>query len=76
MFTAALLTIAKTRKQPKCTLTDKEDVAHKQNGILSSHHKERVMPFAATWTDVEIIIRSEVRKEEKDKYTVSLIHEI
>ena len=41
MFTAALLTIAKTRKQPKCTLTDKEDVAHKQNGILSSHHKER-----------------------------------
>ena len=38
--------------------------------------KNVIMPVAATWTDVEIIIRSEVRKEEKDKYTESLIHEI
>ena len=40
MFTEALLTIAKTWKQPKCTLTDKEDVVREQNGILSSHEKE------------------------------------
>ena len=26
------------------------------------------MPFAATWTDLEIIIFSEVSKTEKDKY--------
>ena len=26
------------------------------------------MPFAATWTDLEIIILSEVSQEEKDKY--------
>ena len=38
--------------------------------------KNVIMPFAATWTDTEIIILSEVRKEEKDEYTISLIHEI
>ena len=37
VFTEARLTIAKTWKQPKCTLTDKEDVVCEQNGILSSH---------------------------------------
>ena len=26
------------------------------------------MPFAATWMDLEIIILSEVRQTEKDKY--------
>ena len=26
------------------------------------------MPFAATWTDLEIIILSEVSQTEKDKY--------
>ena len=26
------------------------------------------MPFAATWTDLEIIVRSEVSQAEKDKY--------
>ena len=51
-------------EQPKCTLRDKEDEAHKQNGILSSTTKNVIMPFAATWTDIEIIIRSEGRKRE------------
>ena len=44
MFIAALVTIAKTRKQPKCPLTDeldKEDVVHTYNGILLNHKKER-----------------------------------
>ena len=31
---------------------DKEDVVHVYNGILLSH----VMPFAATWMDLGIII--------------------
>ena len=26
------------------------------------------MPFAGTWMDLEIVIRSEVSQEEKDKY--------
>ena len=40
---------------------DKEDVAHIYNGILLSHKKE-IMPFAAMWMDLEIVILSEVRE--------------
>ena len=43
MLIAALLTIAKTWKQPRCPLTDewiKEAVVHIYNGILLSHKKE------------------------------------
>ena len=41
MFIAALFTIAKTWKQPKCPSTDewKEDVVHVYNGILLSRKK-------------------------------------
>lgn len=46
------------------------------NKILLSH-KNEVMPFAATWMDLEIIILSEVSQTEKDKYhMMSLICEI
>ena len=31
------------------------------------------MPFAAIWTDLEIIILSEVSQKEKDKYHVILL---
>ena len=34
------------------------------------------MPFAATWMDPEIIMLSEVRQKEKDKYMISLIGRI
>ena len=36
--------------------------------------KHEIMPFAATWMDLEIIILSEVSQKEKDKYhMISLI---
>ena len=47
---------------------DKEDVVHICNGIVLSHKKNKIMPFIATWMDLEIIILSEISQEEKDKY--------
>ena len=54
---------------------DKEDVVPICDGILLSVKKNEIMPFAATWMDLEIIILSEVSQTEKDKYhTILLIH--
>ena len=39
----------------------KEDVIHIYNGILAIK-KNKIMPFAATWMDLEIVILSEVRQ--------------
>ena len=45
-------------------------------GMLLSHKKKNeIMPFAATWVDLEMIILSEVNQTEKDKYhLISLIY--
>ena len=39
----------------------------------SAIKKNKIMPFAATWIDLEIIILSKVSQTEKDKYHISLI---
>ena len=77
MFTAVLLTIAKTWKPPKCPSTDEwiEKTWHIYTmEYYSAVKKNEIMPFAATSMDLEIIIRSEVSQTEKDKYhMISLI---
>ena len=40
----------------------------------ASHKKNKIMPSAATWIQLEILILSEVSQKEKDKYhMISLI---
>ena len=63
MFIAALVTITKTWKPPK----------HLSIYLYTMEYylaikKNEIMPFTATWMDIEIIIRSEVSPMEKDKY--------
>ena len=77
MFIAVLFTIAKTRKQPKCSSTEEE---RKKMWYIytmeyySAIKQNEIMPFAATWMDLEIGILSEVSQTEKEKYRmISLI---
>ena len=44
---------------------------HTYSGILLSHKKKEIMPFAATWKDLEIIILREVRKIRKISYGIT-----
>ena len=77
MFRVVLFTIAKTWKQPKCPSTDewiKKMWYTYTMEYYSAIKKKKIMPFAATWMDMEIIILSEVSQKEKDKYhMISLI---
>ena len=41
---------------------------HTHNGILLSHKKNGILPFATTWMDLERIMLSEISQTEKDKY--------
>ena len=71
----ALFTIARTRKQPKCPLTDEwiKKMWYTYTMEYYSAIKKNEI-FAARWMDLEIIILSEVRQTEKDKYhMISLI---
>ena len=74
MFIAALFTIAKTWRQPKCP--SREEWIKKMWYIYTMEYYSaiKIMPFAATGIDLEIIILSEVSQTEKYKYhMISLI---
>ena len=47
------------------------NVVHIYNGILPSHKKNEIVPFAATLMDVEIIILSEVRQIKINTYDIT-----
>ena len=40
------------------------------NAIQLSHKKNEIMPFAATWIELEMIILRGVSQKENDKYHV------
>ena len=77
MFLVALFTIAKTGKQLKCPLTD--DWIKKMWYIntmeyYSAIKKNKIIPFVATWMELETLILGKVSQKEKDKYhMISLI---
>ena len=76
MFNAALFTIVKTWKQPKCSLTDewiKKMWYIYTIEYYSAIKMNEIMSFAATWMDLEIIILSELSQTEKDKYHMILL---
>ena len=63
MFIAALYTVAKTWKQPKCPST--EEWIKKMWYIYPMEYysaitRKEIMAFAAAWMDLEIIMLSEV----------------
>ena len=80
LYIAALFTIAKIQKQPKYQSTDewiKKMWYIYTVEYYSAIKKNEIMPFAATWMNLEIIILSEVHQTEKDKYhMISLIGRI
>lgn len=74
IFPAALFTVAKTRKQPKCPST--EEWIEKMGFIYTMEYysalkKNEIMPFAATWMDPEILILSEESQTNKYKYDIN-----
>ena len=76
MFIAALFTITKTWKQPKCPSTDEwiKKMWYMYTMEYYSAIKKNEVIFATTWMQLEVIILSEVSQKEKDKYhMVSLI---
>ena len=64
-------------EKPKCPLTEewiKKMCTYIQCNTTQPLKKNEIMPFAATWMELEIIILSEVSQKERDKYhMISLI---
>ena len=71
MFTAVLFIIAKPWKQPKCPSTDewtKKMWYTYTMEYYSAIKKTKIMPFAATWMQLESLPLSEVSQKEKSNY--------
>ena len=71
MFTAALFTIARAWKQPKCPLTDEwiQKMWHIYTMEYDSAIKRNEIElFVMRWMDLESVIQSEVSQKEKNKY--------
>ena len=73
MFIAALFTIAKKRKQPKCPSTDEQ--IKKMWYIYTMEYysamkRNETGSFVEMWMDLETVTQSEVSQKEKNKYSI------
>ena len=77
MFLAAMSTIAKLWKEPRCPSKDewiKKMWSLYTREYYSPIRNEKYPPFASTWMELEGIMLSEISQSEKDKhYMVSFI---
>ena len=73
MFIAALFTIARTWKKPKCPLTDEwiKKMWHIYTmEYYSAIKRNETELFVVRWMDLESVILSEVSQKEKNKYRI------
>ena len=71
MFIAALFTVTKIWKQPKCPSVDEWikqlwDICTME--YYSDVKKKKILLFEIAWMDLENIMLSEISQSEKDKY--------
>ena len=71
MFIAALFTIVRPWKQPKCPSTDewiKKMWPIYTMEYYSAIKRNKIELFVVRWMDLETVIQSEVSQKEKNKY--------
>ena len=76
MFTAALFTIARTWKQPRCPSTDEWIKKLWYTHTMEYYSAIKTNTFESVlmrWMNLEPIIQSEMSQKEKDKYHI-LMH--
>ena len=72
LFIAALFTIARTRKQPRCLLTD-EWIKLWYIYTMENYSGTKRNTFESVlmrWMNLEPIIQSDMTQKEKDKYNI------
>ena len=73
MFIAALFTIARSWKQPKCPSTDeciKKMWYIYTMEFYSAIKRNEIGSFLEMWMDLETVIQSEVSQKERNKYRI------
>ena len=76
MFIAALFTIARTWKQPKCPPTDEWIKKMWQINTMeyySAIKRNEMEVFVMRWMELESVIQSEVSQKEKNNYSMILL---
>ena len=79
MFIAALFTIAKKWKQPKCSSTDKwiNEVLYICTVEYYSALKiKEILTYATTWMNIKDIMLSEISQTQKKKYHMIPLQEV